>query len=195
MADNNQAFNYSLEARENFTHLATPIIEKFGASGLSYCKTTFNDKRLYLHTNESWIKLYCEKKFEDAVSHADHYLPQSNMHYSIESAFKPDIIRDANLFMNLNHGFNIYRRGEDYYEFFCLFTNNDNQKFPNLCLNNLDILNQYIDDFRKKASFILSHQDTKRLISSEKWIFSDLQRQIKPMSSNVDSFLKKITTH
>ena len=192
MADNTQAFKYSLSAKENFTFLASPMLEKFGATGLSYCKTIFNDKRLYLHTNESWIKLYCERKFEDAVSHADHYIPHEDMHYSIERAFKPDIIAEANLSMGLNHGFNVYRRGGDYYEFFCLFTSHENQNLPNLCINNLDVLNQYIDDFRKKAGFILNHRDQKRLISSEKWNFSSLNENKEKPPGNINNFLNKI---
>jgi hypothetical protein len=164
-----QGFEYSLSVVDSLTHLALPLLKRFGAKNLAFCKVFKDGKRMYLSASEDWIKLYCSQNFQDNESHLSHYVPKTDMPYSLWAGFEEDDIVSACYDINHYHGFSVHTKGEDCYEYLDINTTKDDYHLPNRCLNNLEELTAHIDSFRKNAVFILNHQDHTRLIHSKIW--------------------------
>lgn len=192
---NFSALQFNLDSAAILQHICKPMLrEDLGIVVFNYCRTFHNGTRLYLNTSTEWVKYYIAHRLQDDAEHQETYVSDDNLKYALWSGFKKDKVFSILLdHFGWWHGFTIYEQGEGYVDYFDFAARKECDHIINYYLNNIDLLQAQINDFKIKAADLLDPTDKSKLLVPKKYkTFNKTSQNSLLDPEKASSFMKKI---
>lgn len=190
---NKSALEFNREKLKEIEKICFPL-KKFGIAMFVYIRLFNGGKRFYLSNRLDWVNLYINNHFQDIEEHLQTYIPQGNIRYSLASGFKSDkVYEHASSLFNFGHEFTIHEKHEDYADYFNFVAHNKYNQIEDFYLNNINLLELFVREFKEKAIHIIDYKDKSKLLVPKKEIlFSDIQYTAFVEEEKIKNFMKEI---
>jgi len=148
--DHFAAISHSLDIRA-----ISSVLVPFGIHYFNHVRIYKNGSRLSLGTEATWLKHFFDYEYYNKG-----YFSKNptliNANYILWNAVSSDgIMEIAKNDFNISNGFTIIRRYKEYIDFFLFASTRENYKVNNFYINNIDILERFIDYYMAKADKII----------------------------------------
>ncbi len=164
-----------MKLESSITYTACPEVQAicqdfFNLTGITYFNfvRAYDDgSRLYLTNSQPWVSFIFNNHqeysfaFEETTENLQsHYL----LWDLIEGARDDPLIRVAREKFNIDHGFTLINRHDDFTEFCYFATLPRNKKLNLFFINNIELLQSFILYFKDKASGLINEAETQKII-------------------------------
>ena len=193
---NSQVLKYYNSITPDIQQICHSFLKKTGLTCFIYLRIFEDGSRIYLSSHGKWTNHYIKSGFYKNHEHTLSYITNKNRAFALWDGFKSDQVFDDAYQHNIWNGFTIYSHEGGKHEA-CLFgTRPENHQIVNFYLNNIDLLQQFIQFFKIKAHAFTTPSNKNRLIvpdylSSEPYVETLLQRCSEPEQyQHITSHLK-----
>lgn len=162
------SLQYNESINGQLIDVCMPLFKYFSITHFFYIRVFNNNSMLYLCTDKKWVQHYIAQNFQNDTMHMCSYTPISNINFSLWSAFKKDKVYSAVYDFNIWNGFNIYERKEDSIIIYAFGSTNYDTHINNFYINNINLLQDFISYFKKKAINIIETPFMYNLIISKR---------------------------
>lgn len=190
--------NLSLSLHQEVQEICQPFFKKYQLNHLNYIRLYKDNSVFYLCNDQGWLKNYLKQAYP-TIGAFEQRPELSKFRYVLWSALEKDdvILKDTREIFNTNHGIAVIEKHKDYCEFYNIGTSNKNQSSINFFINNYDVLTQFCNTFRDKASKLMRLASTQKLILPQPGsIYRTPENELVTDKNNAGNFITKLqSTH
>lgn len=178
---------------DNIKSIAAPL-KLLGIDGFFYMRIYPDNKILDLTTDLEWGKLFFDNLYQNKYKPEDLYQHMCFTENVSLWANNPHnvIWQEGEKYFNIGNGVSIFRNKQEYTAVYSFYSKNSNYQMNNFYVNNLDVLDRFINYFEDRAATIINRQSRNVIVLPEYYATAvsdtlDGEKNIEIFMSNISS--------
>ena len=151
----------SIKSANEVYEICKPLFDKFKLNYFDHTRVYPDGRFTTLTSDAKWCQHYFKKKYPISSAIVDTGIHLWTNYVSAEC------VKDGEELFNHYNGITIFKKHEDYCEFYNFAAPKENSKVLDFYLNHLDILEQFFSCFQEKANHLESQASKERLLLPE----------------------------
>ena len=174
---NKNHLEYNQQIAPIINNLCAPLLN-LEIKTFTFSRIYDGGRRLYICSDQEWVKEYITREFQDELNHMSHYVPLKGINYALWQGFKNDKVFEAAHQHNMWNGISIYEAHSEYVDYFDFaFLKTDNY-LTNTYINNINLFQRFVEYFKDRSSLIIDYTDKKNCLFPRKFItFNNIPRK------------------
>lgn len=128
-------------------NICDPLLKHTDISTFGMTREYFDGRRIVLSTRGDWIENYFQKEYFGRVHQYNAFY---HTEFTLWEAHKADeMVRDARVNFNIDHGITLCKFTENYVEFYHFSAKNEHYEIINWYINNLNMLRRFSNAFSR----------------------------------------------
>lgn len=164
------ALNLGCEVKD----LCQPLFSAINANYFDYCRVYNDNSFMTLSSDAKWLEHFFKEKYVLGAA-----LKHDGMHMW-DSYYYQESIHNAKLYFNYSNGISIFRKQNDYIEYFDIAGPLENRQITSMYFNQYDLIDKFVDKFKEEASALILHAESKKIKIPNKILRND----INPFNQN-----------
>jgi DNA-binding CsgD family transcriptional regulator len=174
--------NFALDFNhaQNVQAIVKPLAERIGIVGFFLIRRYPDGTFINITSEPNWAEFFYNRFYQqDYAPHAivNHMLPSNNISLSILNA-QNEIWQEGREYFNVGNGITLSKQFEHYHESYTFYAHKDNHDINYFYLNNLDLLQRFVDYFKPKATEFIIQSESNRFHTPEKYLANSLDKII-----------------